>query len=136
MNADWFKMSLITSFFLMFLVTTARAQTQSYQEFVIENTKPIGEVTLGGPAVAVASGPRSGKEVYDAGCAFCHDSGAAGSPKIGSKAAWAPRIAKGMDTLIAHAIKGFNAMPPKGMCPSCSDDEIAAAVKFITDKSK
>ncbi|MFP3459052.1 c-type cytochrome, partial [Psychrobacter sp. SIMBA_152] len=45
---------------------------------------------------------------------------------------WAPRIAKGKDTLLDHAINGFNAMPPRGTCMDCSDDEISAAIDFMT----
>lgn len=137
MHADWFKISLITSFLLMFLVTSARAQTSTYQEFVIQNTAPIGQVSIGGaPATPLAAGPKSGKEIYEAGCSFCHATGAAGSPKIGNKAAWAPRISEGMDTLVTHALHGYNAMPPKGMCPSCSEDDIKAAVKYMVDQVK
>ena len=68
--------------------------------------------------------------------AACHASGAAGAPKTGDAAAWAPRIDKGMDTLVKHAYEGFNAMPAKGMCSNCSEEEIAAAVEYIVGKSK
>ena len=71
-----------------------------------------------------------------AGCAACHDSGAAGAPKTGDAGAWASRIDKGMDTLVKHAYEGFNAMPAKGMCSDCSEEEIAAAVEYIVDKSQ
>ena len=84
----------------------------------------------------VASGPRSGEEVYNASCGACHASGAAGAPKTGDAGAWAPRIAQGEATLVKHAIEGLNAMPPKGMCMTCSDDEIKAAVEYMVEKSK
>ena len=50
----------------------------------------------------------------------------------GDAAAWAPRIAKGEETLLNHAINGFNAMPAKGTCSNCSDDEILATIQFLT----
>lgn len=53
----WFKMSLITSFLVMILVTTARAQTPTYQDLVIENTKPTGQVQ-------VAIGPKKPPRRY------------------------------------------------------------------------
>jgi cytochrome c5 len=59
-----------------------------------------------------------------------------GSPKFGSAADWAPRAAKGLDTLYTHALGGFNSMPPKGTCAACSDDEIKAAVKYMVENSK
>ena len=59
-----------------------------------------------------------------------------GSPKFGVAADWAPRIAKGLETLNTHAIAGFNAMPAKGTCAACTDAEIKAAVKYMVDGSK
>jgi len=66
----------------------------------------------------------------------CHGTGAGGAPKMGDKAAWAPRIKQGADTLHKHAIAGLNAMPPKGLCMTCSDDEVIAAVDYIVKGSK
>ena len=83
-----------------------------------------------------SSGPRSGSEVYDAVCMACHTTGAAGAPKIGDAAAWSDRIPKGLETLIDHAINGFNAMPAKGGCASCPDEEIAAAVEYLVEESQ
>ena len=63
-----------------------------------------------------------GAAVYNSGCMACHNSGVAGSPKIGDKDAWADRIAQGMDLLYEHAIVGFRARPatcrPKGDSPT------------------
>ena len=109
-----------------------------------ERIKPVGSVCVEGEECGtaaaageeVASGPRSGEEVYNASCGACHASGAAGAPKTGDAGAWAPRIAQGEATLVKHAIEGLNAMPPKGMCMTCSDDEIKAAVEFMVEKSK
>lgn len=88
------------------------------------------------PKVETVSGPGAGKKVYEAHCAVCHGTGAAGAPKIGDTTAWDPRIKQGMDVLFTHAIKGFNAMPAKGMCQTCTDDEIKAAVQYLADQSK
>ena len=70
--------------------------------------------------------------MYQGACFACHGTGALGAPK--SPDDWAPRIAKGKDTLLEHALNGFNAMPPKGTCMDCSDDEISAAIDFMTSK--
>ena len=48
---------------------------------------------------------------YDKSCKVCHAAGAAGAPKTGDAEAWAPRMAKGMDALVASVNKGLNAMP-------------------------
>lgn len=88
---------------------------------------------------AVAKGPVSsgtGKKIYESHCAVCHGTGAAGAPKIGDDAAWAPRVKQGMDVIFQHAINGLNSMPPKGTCMTCSDEEIKAAAQYLVDSSK
>jgi cytochrome c5 len=77
-----------------------------------------------------------GQKVYQTSCQACHASGAAGAPKLGDKEAWAPRIATGMDALVASVTNGKNAMPPKGACMSCSDDDLKAAVEYMVSQSQ
>jgi len=78
----------------------------------------------------------AGQDIYTAHCAVCHDTGAAGAPKIGDAADWSSRMKQGMATVLNHAINGYNSMPPRGACMTCSDAEIKAAVEYILDKSK
>lgn len=73
---------------------------------------------------------------YKTYCHTCHAAGVAGAPKFGNKADWAPRIEKGMDILHQHAINGFNAMPPKGTCASCSDADVKATVDYMVNAAK
>jgi cytochrome c5 len=68
-------------------------------------------------------------------CSTCHTPGIAGAPKVGDKAAWAPRVAQGIDALTASAIKGKGAMPPKGGS-SASDADIKAVVTYMVNASK
>jgi cytochrome c5 len=91
------------------------------------------------PAAApapVATAARSGEEVYNAQCAMCHATGAAGAPKFGNAAEWGPRAATGIDALMQSALNGKNAMPPRGLCATCSDDELQAAVEYMVNNSK
>lgn len=126
------------------LVTSVAVQALSpaAEKAIADRIKPAGEVCVEGDAacagaVAASGGaPRSGDAVYNASCMACHATGAGGAPKLGDKGAWAPRIAQGLDTLVNHAIVGLNAMPPKGLCMTCSDDEIKAAVEYIVAGSK
>ncbi|MFL0803503.1 MAG: c-type cytochrome [Agarilytica sp.] len=107
-----------------------------------DRIKPTGSLCMAGDdcasavQVAAASGPRSGQDVYDSKCATCHATGAAGAPKLGDAAAWAPRSAKGIDALYTSAISGFKGMPAKGLCFDCSDDELKASVDYLVDNSK
>ncbi|MCF6436587.1 MULTISPECIES: c-type cytochrome [Pseudoalteromonas] len=123
---------------LLLLSTAAVAQPYDNaltEEAIQKRIAPVGSVYLAGAesaAEAAPSGPRSGEQVYQAACFACHGTGALGAPKTADD--WAPRLAKGADVLLDHAINGFNAMPPRGTCMDCSDDEIAAAIEFMTAK--
>lgn len=113
---------------------------------IAQRVKPSAQVCVEGDACATqapimvaaaggASAALSPEARYNQTCKMCHGTGLAGSPKVGT-ADWKPRIAKGMDILVKHAISGFNAMPPKGTCATCSDAEIRATVKYMVDHSK
>lgn len=86
-------------------------------------------------------GTTDGKTIFDNLCTSCHTAGIAGAPKFGDKAAWAARIAEGMDTLFKHATDGYhgpdgNFMPPKGGNPALSEAQVQAAVTYMVDHSK
>ncbi|WP_260261365.1 c-type cytochrome [Vibrio intestinalis] len=102
---------------------------------IAERIKPVGDVYLAGaePVVVERSGPRDGATVYGTFCTACHSTGVSGAPVTGDANDWAPRIAKGKDVLADHAINGFNAMPAKGSCMDCSDEEIIAAIDHMIE---
>ena len=81
---------------------------------------------------APASGANAdGKKIYETTCTVCHGAGIAGAPKFGDKAAWAPRLATGMDALYKVALSGKGAMPAKGGNTSLSDAEVRAVVDYM-----
>jgi cytochrome c5 len=96
---------------------------------------PAAPVVAAAAAPAAASKAGTGEALYKQACIACHASGVAGAPKFGDKAAWAPRIQTGLDMLTASAIKGKNAMPPKGGS-SASDADIRAAVEYMVSAAK
>jgi len=102
---------------------------------ILENIKPVGQVNIGSVPAAVApvaaAAPRSGKDIVTSACVACHGTGVAGAPKLGDKAAWSPRASKGVDGLLKNAIHGLNAMPPRGTCADCSDDELKGAIEYM-----
>ncbi|EGG98337.1 Cytochrome c5 [gamma proteobacterium IMCC2047] len=124
--------------------TGAVLAESSLEDEIRERIKPVGEVCISGedcgdiaaPVAAAPAGPRSGEDIYKTTCFGCHGTGAAGAPKLGDSAAWSARTGKGLDAVISNAINGINAMPPRGTCASCSDDDIAAAVNYMVDNSK
>ena len=72
-----------------------------------------------------------GKATYEKTCAACHASGVANAPRLGDKAVWAARRGAGLPTLVATAIQGKGAMPPRGGMASLKDAEVRAAVEFM-----
>lgn len=99
--------------------------------------QPVAGFALAKADVPAAGGtPKDGATVYNTVCGACHNSGAAGAPKLDDKAAWAPRVATGKDALYKSALGGKNAMPPKGGASAMSDDEIKGAVDYILSKVK
>ena len=85
---------------------------------------------------AAAGGPADGKGTYEKVCSVCHGAGIAGAPKFGDKAAWAPRIATGAESLHHSALNGKNAMPPKGGMSTLPDADVIAAVDYMVKAAK
>jgi cytochrome c5 len=102
---------------------------------VVARIQPVARVEIAGAAPKVGATNRTGEQLYKAVCTACHEAGVAGAPKVGDKAAWAPRIGVGLDVLTKSAISGKNAMPPKGGATDATDTEIARAIVFMTNKS-
>ena len=117
-------------------MSAAASATDMSDEAIKKRIEPVGQVYLSGEVIEqapIAAAAKSGEEIYQASCFGCHGTGAAGAPVKGNADAWGPRVAQGMDLLLDHALKGFNAMPPKGTCMACSDEEIKAAVEFMIE---
>jgi len=109
---------------------------------------PVGQVVLlGSDELAAAAEaataaaeradalPLTGPQVYESACFVCHmPPGVQGAPVLGDQAAWADRVAQGMDTLTQHVIEGFGLMPPKGGRTDLADEEIVAAIEHMLDQ--
>jgi len=124
----------------------ATAQDDADLEAMAKRLEPVGKLCLQGEdcgtAAAAASGGEAsggggggidGEAIYGSVCMACHDTGAAGAPKHGDEAAWAERTGKGFETLLDHALNGFNAMPARGGNPNLSDEEVHAAVAYLLE---
>ena len=98
--------------------------------------QPIARVEMQTAEPKSDGKPRSGETIYNTICKACHETGVAGAPRTGDKAAWAPRLATGMATLLKSASSGKNAMPPRGGATDLSDEELKAAVTYLTGKAK
>ncbi|MEM7079728.1 MAG: c-type cytochrome [Pseudomonadota bacterium] len=87
--------------------------------------------------VAAAPAAHPGKDIYDNYCFSCHTTGLSGAPRLGDVEAWAPRIAKGSELLLQSTIEGIPpAMPARGICFECDDEQLAAAVDYMVVESQ
>lgn len=68
---------------------------------------------------------------YQSSCFACHGTGAAGAPKTGDKETWAKRLEGGMDAMVAAVKQGKGAMPPMGLCQTCTDDDFKKLIEFM-----
>lgn len=129
---------VLTAAPLIFLLLLAKSMAGSNPgpddpmnpENIAQRLQPVGGFVL----TPKPKGPQTGQQVYEGLCTSCHATGTSGAPKVGS-GDWAPRIGKGLDTLVKHAIEGFNQMPSRGGNPNLSDLEIKRAIVYMANKS-
>ncbi|MGD9591383.1 MAG: cytochrome c5 family protein [Candidatus Berkiella sp.] len=111
-------------------------------EAIYERIKPVGTVEAEGGLVAsapVASTELSataGEDRYKSTCAVCHETGVGGAPKFRNAADWKERMQVGIDGMLAIAIQGKGAMPPKGTCNQCSDQELKMTIEYMIPPKK
>jgi cytochrome c5 len=74
--------------------------------------------------------------LYETSCKGCHANPAAGAPLVGDKAAWSPRLNRGLPVLVSHVVTGYKGMPPGGQCAACSADDYTALVKFMSEQEE
>ena len=102
-------------------------------EAVAARIQPVARIEFG--AAAAPAGARKGDDIVKTTCAACHQAGVANAPKIGDRASWAPHIKEGLNGMLATAIKGKGAMPPRGGDASLTDAELTRAIIFMANQS-
>jgi cytochrome c5 len=115
------------------LVTGVAPGVPESQDDVLKRILPVGQVTLA--ETSAPAGGQNGEQVYQTVCKTCHETGLVGAPRLGDKAAWAPRIKAGVDALYTAALKGKNAMPPKGGNQNLTEAEVQRAVVYMANRS-
>ena len=100
-------------------------------EAVARRLQPVGSIEV--KDVNDVAALKTGEQVFAAQCTACHTSGAAGAPKVGDEAAWAPRVATGYEALLNSALKGKGNMGAQGG-GDFSDFEIGRAVVYLANK--
>ena len=102
-------------------------------ESVSARLQPVAKIEFG--AAAAPAVARGGEDIVKSTCAACHQAGVANAPKLGDRAAWAPFVKTGLNTMVATAIKGKGAMPPRGGDASLTDVEVTRAVVFMANQA-
>ena len=134
------------SCFVLFVVLSLKvfALNVSDRQQIEERIKPVGQVQLATQdtssttesAQTKSINQAAGQATYEQYCSICHRDGLAGAPKFRVKEDWQPRLDKqSLDELVVSAIKGINAMPMKGTCMQCSDEEIKNAIQYMLPQS-
>ncbi|MBA2656669.1 MAG: cytochrome c5 family protein [Tatlockia sp.] len=125
--------------FISILVLSHSVQALSSldRQKIEERIKPVGQVHLA-QQIARLNSPREsgkGKAIFEQYCSICHQGGLAGAPKLHDKQDWKPRLDKStLSELIASANKGLNAMPVKGTCKDCTDEDLKNAIQYMLPK--
>lgn len=94
----------------------------------------FGDACGAAPVAATGTG-LSGEEIYGQFCTACHTAGVSGAPKLAA-ADWQPRVAKGMDVITQSMLNGIGAMPARGTCMNCTDEELSSALQYMLDNAQ
>ncbi|WP_133136546.1 c-type cytochrome [Legionella rowbothamii] len=127
---------------LSFFSFAGNADSNTERQETQLRIQPVGQVTVQGQpssehkTVAEPAKKEPGEETYEQHCIVCHKDGLAGAPKFRNEQDWKSRIAgRTLDDLVASSIKGLNAMPTKGTCFKCSEDDLKAAISYMLPRS-
>ncbi|MBN9230172.1 MAG: cytochrome c5 family protein [Legionella sp. 40-6] len=120
-------------FLILFLLQTlSYAINESEHENMLERLQPVGNVYLAQNTEKTVVKKSKGQEIYEQHCIVCHNDGLAGAPKFRNAQDWKSRLAeKKLNELVASAVKGLNAMPAKGTCIECSEEDLKAALTYM-----
>ncbi len=130
---------IIVILLLVYYVNTGKVEgagTNAFSEKAVEQRiKPIAQINYKDPSAPVVY--KTGKEVYSALCATCHDAGAAGAPKLGDITQWSARLGQGLNGLLNSLLNGKGAMQARaGSSPDdYSDYELTRAVVYLANTS-
>lgn len=120
---------------LMFASTVCVALTATEKAAIVERIKPVGKVQIRDTAELQSTDAvqlTRAQAVYEKHCIICHKDGLAGAPRFQNQTDWQARLdGRKLEDLVSSAIKGLNAMPPKGTCSDCSEQDITNAIQFM-----
>lgn len=114
-------------------VNFAKTLTQVFKTFVL--LAALSACSEQSAQTQAGADAHPGQSIYNEACISCHNPGISGAPRLGDIDAWQPRAAKGREALVLSTVNGLNAMPAKGMCWRCTDEELGHAVDYMLEQS-
>ncbi|RUR12020.1 cytochrome c5 family protein [Legionella sp. km772] len=128
------RLSLLAILWLCSNLIYAASNSEVLQ--IEQRIQPVGKVHVQDETVKTqkqsTEKQKVGKKIYERFCVVCHRDGLVGAPKFHDEQAWESRLAgKKLEELVASAIKGLNAMPAKGTCYECNEEDIKSAVEYM-----
>ena len=97
-----------------------------------KDEKSVEEVSLSAESYMPSDAKLA--EKYKRSCFMCHSNSDAGAPLTKDNSAWQERIdQRGLDGLLKNTIEGYNAMPMKGQCMDCTEEELKDLIKFMAN---
>lgn len=124
----WVVMTL-----LLVVSLVINADENTTEQGIKQRIQPVGKVHVQEESVK-ASTPKEtqGQKIYERYCMACHRDGLVGAPKIQDEQSWKSRLSdKTLEDLVSSATKGLNAMPAKGTCYECNEDDIKSAIEYM-----
>jgi cytochrome c5 len=83
--------------------------------------------------------PNAGQKIFKQFCTSCHGNPPIidiKAPRINDKKAWQLRRKMGMSALMKLTTMGVGAMPARGGCFECSDEQLRETIQYILDESQ
>jgi cytochrome c5 len=125
---------------LIFLLVTEVCSASDNTEQMEQRIQPVGKVHVAEQQnnrenVTPSEKESSGKKIYERYCVVCHRDGLVGAPKFRDEKNWSSRLSgRAIDELLVSVLNGLNAMPAKGTCYECNDEDIKSAVDYMLPK--
>jgi cytochrome c5 len=126
--------------FIVLLVSGALGLTLSLYRHPSETIKVDGVRTIETfhyPSLFVnqlRGDPRAGEKIFKEFCGTCHREKPmidVRAPRIGDQAAWKTRRQLGLAILLNITVNGVGAMPARGGCFECSDEQLRETIRYI-----
>jgi cytochrome c5 len=82
--------------------------------------------------------PRAGEKIFKEFCGACHRQKPlidVRAPRIGDQTAWKNRRQLGLEVLLKITVNGVGAMPARGGCFECSDEQLRETIHYILNNT-